>query len=135
MVLLPILLTFKLVYCMSKGSLSCRLTQRYCTLISPSCQYWAAPLTVCDSSQCLVEGGGVAVVSQGDTHSSREQPAGEGERLFVLKKPVFKLFIIHLFTLPEKHRKAALVSVCQCNENLSNKEHISYQSPLNITSG
>lgn len=41
-------------------------------------------LTVCDASQGLVEGGRVTVISESDTHSSREKPSGQSEGLLVL---------------------------------------------------
>lgn len=54
---------------------------------------------MCNSGQSLVEGGRVAVVCEGDTHTSGEQPTGEGERLLVLKEPVLKALIVYFLPL------------------------------------
>lgn len=45
----------------------------------------ACGLTVCNSSQCLVEGGCITVVGKCDTHASRQEPSGQCEGLLVLK--------------------------------------------------
>lgn len=58
-------------------------------------------LTVCDASQGLVEGGRVAVICQGDTHSNRQKPSGQSEGLFVLQEPVPEALIVHLVPLPQ----------------------------------
>lgn len=49
---------------------------------------------MCDAGQGLIEGGRVAVVRQRDTDAAGQQPAGEGERVFVLQQPILKLLII-----------------------------------------
>lgn len=56
-------------------------------------------LTVCDTSQRLVEGGCVAVICQRDTNSSRKKPSGQSEGLLVLQQPAPEALIVHLVTL------------------------------------
>ena len=58
-------------------------------------------LTVCDASQGLVEGGCVAVISECDTHSSREKPSGQSEGLLILQQPAPEALIVHLVTLTQ----------------------------------
>lgn len=69
-------------------------------------QHKEAPLlTVCDSSQGLVEGWGVTVIGEGHVDPSREQPPREGESVFVVQQPNPELLIVHLLTLQEKKKK------------------------------
>lgn len=48
-----------------------------------SCYY--SLLTVCDSSQGLIEGRSITVVSEGHIHTSRQQPTGKCESVFVVQ--------------------------------------------------
>lgn len=70
---------------------------------------------MCDASQGLVERGRVAVIGERDTHSSRQQPSGEREGLFVLEEPGPEAFIVYLVPLQNTHTesKAEDVQVCK----------------------
>lgn len=60
-------------------------------------------LTMCDSSQSLVESRSVTVISEGHIYTPRQQPSREGKSIFVEKKPISEFFIVYLFTLKLKH--------------------------------
>lgn len=62
-------------------------------------------LTVCDSSEGLVEGGCVAVVSECNTHSSGQEPSGQSEGLFVLQQPALEALVVHFITLKENQKQ------------------------------
>lgn len=82
-------------------------------------------LTMCDTSQGLVEGGRVAVISERDTHSSGKKPSGQSEGFFVLQEPDFEALIVHLVALASTHRctnrllqKQKLVRICHHSHHL-----------------
>lgn len=60
----------------------------------------ACELTVCDSSQRLVEGGRVAVVGERDTHASGQEPSGQREGLLVLEQPRPEALVVDFVALP-----------------------------------
>lgn len=66
----------------------------------------ACELTVCDSSQRLVEGGRVAVVGERDTHASGQEPSGQREGLLVLEQPRPEALVVHFVALPGRTRDA-----------------------------
>lgn len=42
-------------------------------------------LTVCDSSQGLIEGRGITIISECHIYTSRQQPTGKRESIFVVQ--------------------------------------------------
>lgn len=67
---------------------------------------------MCDAGQSLVEGGRVAVVRERDTHSCRQEPSGQSERLLVLQEPASEALIVHLVTLATTQNDTARMLVC-----------------------
>jgi len=56
-----------------------------------------------DASQGLIKGGRVAVIGEGNAHTSGQQPPGEGEGLLVLQEPAPEALIVDLLTLKWGH--------------------------------
>lgn len=65
-----------------------------------------------DAGQGLVEGGCVAVVSERNTHSSRQKPPGQSEGLLVLQQPVPETLIVDLVTLSATEDGQRMDAVC-----------------------
>lgn len=70
-------------------------------------------LTMCDTSQGLVEGGRVTVISERDTYSSGQKPSGQSKSLFILQEPGLEALIVHLVALATTQKWTTRLLVCQ----------------------
>lgn len=74
-------------------------------------------LTVCDTSQSLVERWRVAVIRECDTNSSRQKPPGQSEGLFILQQPVPEALVVHFVALQQHRIQHEFVAIKQGNSS------------------